>query len=187
MARFIQEGRSIDYRPQADVAPGAVVKIADNFYGVALRGIPAGQLGALRVEGVVEDAKAAGAIAFGALVFWDGTKFTATPASGTYAGRAIADHGDKLWVLLNCGNLGALDVTVPTPVAAPVATATDVTPTSSADVTVTGTYADDDDNIAAGINANRADVATLATNLNKVNDDIAALVAKLKEAEIFTA
>ncbi|MGI6353827.1 MAG: DUF2190 family protein [Lentisphaeria bacterium] len=162
MAKFIQEGRSIDYRPQSAVSAGAVVKIADNFFGAALRGIEAGKLGALRIEGVIEGPKGSDSIDFGTLVYWDGSKFTTTAASGGYIGRAIADRGSTLWVLLNASNLGAL--TVPTPQTAPTPTATEVA--------VTGTYADDDDAIAAAINANRA--------------DLAAVVAALKTAGLFT-
>jgi len=187
MAKFVQEGRSIDYRPQAAVPAGTIVKIADNFFGVALRPIAAGKLDALRIEGVIEGPKGTDSIAFGALVFWDGSKFTTTAVTGGYIGRAISDQGSKLWVLLNGSNLGSITLVAPTKTDAPTPTAADVTPTSTADVTVTGTYADDDDNIAAGINANRADVATLATNLNKVNDDIAALVAALKTAGVFNS
>ncbi|NMA46467.1 MAG: DUF2190 family protein [Lentisphaerae bacterium] len=186
MPQFIQTGNSLDYTPAADVAAGAVIQLGDNFFGVAPRAIAAGALGAVSVSGVYAFPKGAGAIAAGAVVYWDADNqvITATAAANAYIGRAIAAaSGSTVHVLLNGSNLGAM--TTPTPQTAPTPTAADVTPTSIGDVTVTGTYADDDDGIAAGINANRADVATLATNLNKLNDDLAAVVAALKTSGVF--
>ena len=208
MVRFIQEGRSIDYTPVAAVAAGAVVKIGNNFFGVALRAIAAGELGSLRVEGVVEAPKGSGTIASGAICFWDADNevVTITPVANGYLGRAAAtSSGTTVPILLNGTNLGT--VALPEAQTEPTPTAADVTPTVTdpaaatnvADVTVTGTYADDDDNIATAINANRADVAalitgaanakadiaSLATNLNKINDDLAAVVAALKTAGLF--
>lgn len=208
MPRFVQTGNSLDYTPVSDVAAGAVVKIGNNFFGIAPRAILAGALGALGVTGVYAFAKAAGTIAAGTVLFWDADNeiVTGTPVANGYIGRAVAaSSGATVDVLLNGTNLGAMDM--PDPQAEPVPTAADVTPTvtdaptatNAADVTVTGTYADDDDAIETAVNANRADVAAiltwagkaktdigaLATNLNKGNDDIAAIVAKLKTAGIF--
>lgn len=123
MARFIQEGRSIDYTPQAEVAAGEIVKIGNNFFGVALRGIAAGALGALRVDGVVEAAKGSGTINAGSVCFWDADaeNVTTTPVENGYFGRAIeASSGAFVYVLLNGTNIGT--VTIPEAQSTPAVT-----------------------------------------------------------------
>lgn len=73
MARFIQEGDSIDYVPQSTVTAGDVI-VQGNLIGVAKRDIPASSLGALAVSGVFDFPKATGngtAITAGAIVYWD--------------------------------------------------------------------------------------------------------------------
>jgi predicted RecA/RadA family phage recombinase len=85
MARFIQEGNSIDHTPGADVAAGAVV-VQGDLVGVAARDIKANKLGALAVSGVFDFPKATSggsAIAAGALCYWNaGTQQATTTASG---------------------------------------------------------------------------------------------------------
>lgn len=187
MPHFVQTGNSLDYTPLANVAAGAVVKIGNNFFGVAARAILAGELGALGVRGVYAFAKAAGSIDAGAVLFWDAANAvaTTTPVENGYIGRAVAAaSGSTVHVLLNGSNLGSM--TVPDPQAAPAPTAADVTATNLADLALTGTYDDDDDNIEAAVNANRADIAALASNLNAAIADLAALVTKLKATGLLT-
>jgi len=97
IARFIQEGKSIDYTPQADVTAGDVVVIGD-LVAVAKIDIAAGQLGALAIEGVFEVPKEAAAadkaIAFGTKVYWNETdKRVETspgdPVTHKYMGKTI--------------------------------------------------------------------------------------------------
>lgn len=48
---YVQEGKTIDYTPDQDVAAGEVV-VMTNLVGVALRPIKAGETGSVAVEGV---------------------------------------------------------------------------------------------------------------------------------------
>ena len=208
MAKFYQTGNSLDYNADARRLAGAVVKIGNNLFGIAERDIAAGDLGALSVSGVYAMPKGSGTIAAGAVCFWDAgnSQVTTTPVANGYLGRAVAAASvDTVLVLLNGTNIG--DVQLPEAQDEPTPTATDVTATvtapaaatNAADVTVTGTYADDDDAIETAVNANRADIAALITWAGKaktditalaaavaaINDDLAAVVAKLKTAGLF--
>lgn len=96
VAQFIQEGKSIDYTPQADVTAGDVVVVGD-LVAVAKIDIAAGQLGALAIEGVFEVPKEAAAadkaIAFGTKVYWNETDKRVEVTDGTgvhkYMGKTI--------------------------------------------------------------------------------------------------
>lgn len=209
-AIYYQQGNSLDYTPTSAVGAGDVVALQNNYWGVAKLDIAANALGCLAVAGVFKVGKPAGAIAFGALLYWNTStkQVQTTPIDNAYIGRAASAAGaDDVTVLLalNASNLGA--VSAPEAQDEPVPTAADVTPTvtdapaatNAADVILTGTYANDDDAIETAVNANRADVAAilawvgkaktditaLATNLNKINDDLAAVVAALKTAGLF--
>ena len=61
LARYVQKGDAIDYRPTEAVAAGDVVIIAD-LIGIARLDIEAGTLGSLAVVGVFDVVKADGAI-----------------------------------------------------------------------------------------------------------------------------
>jgi len=101
-ATFVQEGRTIDYTPGADVTGGDVV-VQNNMIGVASRDIAANALGALAVEGVVRLPKAAAtAINAGVQTYWDadgdpnggeaGSGCATTTSTGNvYAGLAVKD------------------------------------------------------------------------------------------------
>jgi len=209
-AIFRKEGQSLDYTPVSDVSAGDVIALQNNFYGIANLDIKANELGALVTTGIYQVAKPAGAINFGAILYWNAATHQAqtTPIDNAYFGRAAAaaaDTDETVLVAVNASNIGTVSApeaqTEPTPTAADVTpTVTDpVAATNAADITVSGTYADDDDAIAAAVNANRADIAalitgaakgktditSLATNLNKINDDLAAVVAALKTAGLF--
>lgn len=105
LARYVQKGDSIDYRPSENTAAGDVIVIAD-LIGIARLDIPAETLGSLAVVGVFDVVKTNVAIASGSTVYWDAgaKKATATPGSNQYLGKAIstADAGDEtVRVLLN--------------------------------------------------------------------------------------
>jgi predicted RecA/RadA family phage recombinase len=92
MARFVQEGEAIDYTPGSAVAAGAIVVIGSVGIGVAQTAIAANVRGSLIVDGVIEHAKASGAVTFGAKVYYDATNnvLTTTATSNTLAGWAVA-------------------------------------------------------------------------------------------------
>ena len=72
-ASFVQDGKSIDYTPSSAVSAGDVVVLND-LVAVARKGIAAGELGALAVEGVFDFPKDTGTstgIAVGKVVYWD--------------------------------------------------------------------------------------------------------------------
>lgn len=105
LARYVQKGESIDYRPSGAVAAGDVIVIA-NLIGVARLDIAANTLGSLAVVGVFDVSKAAGAIAAGATVYWDAANHAVTTvaAGNPYLGKAViaAEASDELArVLLN--------------------------------------------------------------------------------------
>ena len=100
VARFIQEGATIDYTPGSAVAAGDVVVLGD-LIGIAKRPIDANAIGSLSVEGVFDVPKATGvgtAIAVGAIVYWDVADSEAKEDSETGAnkllGKVIAAAGD---------------------------------------------------------------------------------------------
>lgn len=104
-ARYVQKGESIDYRPAAAVAAGDVI-VLNNLVGVARLDIAADTRGSLAVIGMFDVAKAAGAIAAGAAVYWDAANHAATTvaAGNPYLGKAVlaAESADELArVLLN--------------------------------------------------------------------------------------
>jgi predicted RecA/RadA family phage recombinase len=105
LARYVQKGDSIDYRPTTAVAAGSVIVIAD-LVGVARLDIDAHTLGSLAVVGVFDIVKTGGQIPAGSTVYWDAGAQKATLVSGSnhYLGKAIADSADgdeTVRVLLN--------------------------------------------------------------------------------------
>ena len=105
LARYVQKGDAIDYRPAEAVAAGDVVIIAD-LIGIARLDIEANTLGSLAVVGVFDVVKADGAIPSGSTVYWDAGAKKATTVSGSnhYLGKAIAAAeaaDDTVRVLLN--------------------------------------------------------------------------------------
>lgn len=105
IARYVQKGNAIDYRPASAVTAGDVI-VQGNLVGIARLYIPAETLGALAVSGVYEIAKASEAISIGTVLYWDDTakNVTATAANNTYIGKAVsaAESADTaVCVLLN--------------------------------------------------------------------------------------
>ena len=92
MATLVQEGEVLDYTPGSAVAAGAVVVIGSVGIGIAQNAIAANTKGSLIVDGVIEHAKASGAITLGAKVYYDATNnvLTTTASGNTLAGYAVA-------------------------------------------------------------------------------------------------
>ena len=205
MATYIQTGVYLDHTPGSALAQGGVVAIEDDFYGVATAAIAAGVKGALAVQGVFEFVSD-GAIAAGALVFWNSVTSTvsATPAPKCYIGRAVAAAAsDKCRVALNASNIGEYTPIVPG--SKPTVTQTTIDNFTAAAPTVVDPTTDGIDNadwatadslVVAAIVANNtaikavqtevvkivADLGTIKTALNAGKDDLAAVVAQLEAA-----
>lgn len=99
-ARFIHDGRSIDYTPSAAVTAGDVVVQAD-LIGIAKVDIAANALGALAVTGVFDVPKTAGVgegIDVGSIVYWDVADQVAKTDDESGAnkrlGKTVAAAGD---------------------------------------------------------------------------------------------
>ncbi len=99
-ARFIHEGKRIDYTPTADVVAGTPVVLND-LVGVVDLDIVADQLGALAIEGVYEITKVTGVgtgATIGAKWYYDETGEQATQdddsGNNKYIGKNTVDAGD---------------------------------------------------------------------------------------------
>jgi len=99
-AKFVHDGKAIDYTPTNAVIAGQVVELG-TVPLVAPVAIPAGVLGALAVNGVFDFPKATGvgtAIAAGASVYWDEADQQAKTDSESGAnkllGKTTAAAGD---------------------------------------------------------------------------------------------
>ena len=91
MQNFIQSGDILEYTPEtAPVFSGGVVQLGARI-GVAVADILPGETGAVRVRGVVELPKAAGALEMGATVKWNGEAIAAGEGAGYAAAPAAAD------------------------------------------------------------------------------------------------
>jgi len=71
-ARFIHDGKAVDFTPTTDVPAGSVV-ILGSLVGITTLDIKAERLGALAVVGVFDVAKGNTAIPLGSKVYWDAT------------------------------------------------------------------------------------------------------------------
>ena len=81
-ARFIHDGKSIDFLSETDVPAGTVI-VEGDLVGVTKLDIQAGRLGALAVVGVYDVVKGDAAITLGTKVYWDTTaKQAVTTATG---------------------------------------------------------------------------------------------------------
>ena len=81
-ARFIHDGKSVDFFPATDVPAGSVI-VQGSLVGVTKLELQAGRLGALAVVGVFDVAKGNTAIPLGSKVYWDATaKQTVLTATG---------------------------------------------------------------------------------------------------------
>lgn len=114
-ARYFQQGNSLNYTPTSDVSAGDVIALQNNYWGIAKLDIAANNLGSLAVTGVYQVAKAAGEIAFGALLYWNASTNQAqtTPIANAYIGRAAAAAADadgEVLLALNASNIGTVSV-----------------------------------------------------------------------------
>ena len=90
IARYVHEGKSLDYRPSEAVAAGEVI-VLESLVGIARLDIASDTLGSLAVTGVFEVAKASGDIAVGVPLYWNAKNknVTVTAAGNTYIGKAV--------------------------------------------------------------------------------------------------
>ena len=93
MARFIQEGKTIDYTNGGaeEIKYGDVVSEGGKVF-VAMENIPVGATGGLRAEGVFEfRAETTAAFVVGDTLYWDkaAQKATKTSTSNTLLGFAV--------------------------------------------------------------------------------------------------
>jgi len=104
IARYVQKGESIDYRPETDIKAGTIVPFA-GFVGITRLDIRAGELGALAVSGVFETPKADEAIDVGDPVYWDEANEVATKQkTDVYLGTAVYNaqaSSETVYYLLN--------------------------------------------------------------------------------------
>ena len=110
IARYVQKGESIDYRPETDVRAKTIVPFP-GFVGITRLDIRAGELGALAVTGVFESPKADEAIDVGDPVYWDEANEVATKQkTDVYLGVAVYSaqaSSEFVYFLLNAGSTGA--------------------------------------------------------------------------------
>jgi predicted RecA/RadA family phage recombinase len=91
-ARFIHDGKSIDFFSPSDIPAGNVV-IQGSLVGVTKVDLKAGCLGAVAVVGVYDVVKSNVAIPLGSLVYWDtaAKKAVLTATGNTRLGIAVLD------------------------------------------------------------------------------------------------
>jgi predicted RecA/RadA family phage recombinase len=89
-ARFIHDGKAIDFLTDTDIAAGTVV-VQGSLVGVTKVDIPAGSLGTIHLVGVYDVEKSNVAIPIGSKVYWDNTakKATLNATGNTQLGIAI--------------------------------------------------------------------------------------------------
>ena len=89
-ARFIHDGKSIDFFPDTTIPAGSVI-VLGSLVGVTKLDIPAGQLGAVHVVGVYDIVKGNVAIPLGSKVYWDASNKQAvlTSTGNTLLGVAV--------------------------------------------------------------------------------------------------
>ena len=81
-ARFIHDGKSIDFLSATDVPAGSVI-VQGSLVGVTKLDVKADRLSALAVVGVFDIVKGSTAIPLGSRVYWDATaKQAVTTATG---------------------------------------------------------------------------------------------------------
>ena len=81
-ARFIHDGKSIDFLSVPDIPAGSVI-VQGSLVGVTKLDVKAGCLGSLAVVGVFDIVKGNAAIPLGSRVYWDATtKQAVLTASG---------------------------------------------------------------------------------------------------------
>jgi predicted RecA/RadA family phage recombinase len=90
-ARFVHDGRAIDFFPETDIPAGTVI-VQGSLVGATKVDIGAGHLGTVHVVGVYDVEKSNAAVPLGSKVYWDATAKKAVVAAtgNTLLGVAIA-------------------------------------------------------------------------------------------------
>jgi predicted RecA/RadA family phage recombinase len=90
-ARYIYEGRAIDFLPETDTPAGTIIVIG-SLVGVTKTDIVAGTIGAVHVVGVYDIEKGNVAIPLGNKVYWDSTakKAVVNATGNTLIGVAVS-------------------------------------------------------------------------------------------------
>ena len=112
IARYVHEGKALDYRPSVAVAAGEVI-ILESLVGIARLDIAPGTLGSLAVTGVFEITKVTGEIPAGVPLYWDAANknVTLTAAGNIYIGKAVASAASAdatVHLLLNAPYVAAV-------------------------------------------------------------------------------
>lgn len=81
-ARFIHDGKAVDFLCETDVPAGTVV-VVEELVGITKLDLEADRLGALHIVGVFDVEKEDGEIALGKKVYWDDTAKQAVTTAGT--------------------------------------------------------------------------------------------------------
>ena len=187
-ARFVHDGKSIDYTPGSDVSAGDIV-IQGDLVGISKLDIAAGALGALATEGIFDIVKEGGGgvtFAIGDEVFWDADNSVAvaTAAGNTWLGycviaavdadtavRTRLNPGGELPTSAHIADVAAITASDPAAVTAGAAAITQGTYTAKADFTDPPTKAEIE-----------AELALVDAELDKVKVDIAAAGAEITKA-----
>jgi predicted RecA/RadA family phage recombinase len=89
-ARFIHDGKAIDFTPEVDTPAGSVL-ILGSLTGITKIDLKAGELGALHLVGVYDIEKAAAdVVTVGAKIYWKDDK--ATIVASTTVSQVTTDH-----------------------------------------------------------------------------------------------
>ncbi|MDR3110409.1 MAG: DUF2190 family protein [Planctomycetaceae bacterium] len=90
-ARYIHEGRAIDFLPEADTAAGTVV-VLGSLIGITKTDIIAGTIGAVHVVGVYDIEKVNVAVPLGNKIYWDAAakKAVINATGNTLIGVAVS-------------------------------------------------------------------------------------------------
>ena len=91
-ARFVHDGKAIDYTPSVDTPAGSVIVVGDRV-GITIVDIAANTLGALAMTGVFDFAKDNTVIPLYGKVYWDNTakKATLTASGNTLLGISLSE------------------------------------------------------------------------------------------------
>ena len=91
-ARFIHDGKSVDFFPATDIPAGSVV-ILGSLVGITKLDVKSNTLGAVSVVGVYDVEKTNIAVPLGSKVYWDATakKANLTATGNTLLGVAVLE------------------------------------------------------------------------------------------------
>ena len=91
-ARFIHDGKSVDFFPATDVPAGTIV-ILGSLVGITKLDVKSNTLGAVAVVGVYDIEKTNVAVPLGSKVYWDDTakKANLTATGTTLLGVAVLE------------------------------------------------------------------------------------------------